>query len=336
MLRISVREPSLDHLMFGGSTIGCLFKEVSENQAENALKAALNHGIRKFDTAPLYGSGLSELRFGSYLPSGTWISTKCGRVIKNKETIQPNDRVEYEISKKLTTQNFHDNFPVAIYTREGILTSLQQSKERLQRNEIDCLRLHDAEDEERFAEATAPGGAVDTMIELRQRGEIKEVSLGMNSADYLLRYVQQYPEGTFDNIMMAGCWNLIDQDGYELLVACQERCIKVTNVGIFASGLLVGSNHYKYDSEFPVEITRKVDQWNELCSEYNVKIIQVAVSFALLPCIVENVAIGMRDAGKVESNVQLFDKTTNDAGIPLGLWKDAQQRGLIRKELVFS
>ena len=87
--------------------------------------------------------------------------------------------------------------------------------------------MHDAEDEERFAEATAPGGAVDTMIELRQRGEIKEVSLGMNSADYLLRYVQQYPEGTFDNIMMAGCWNLIDQDGYELLVACQERCIKV-------------------------------------------------------------------------------------------------------------
>ena len=63
MLRISVREPSLDHLMFGGSTIGCLFKEVSENQAENALKAALNHGIRKFDTAPLYGSGLSELRY---------------------------------------------------------------------------------------------------------------------------------------------------------------------------------------------------------------------------------------------------------------------------------
>merc|ERR1712113_1120286 len=129
---------------------------------------------------------------------------------------------------------------------------------------------------------------------------------------------------------MAGCWNLIDQDGYELLLQCQKKGIKVTNVGIFASGLLVGSTHYKYDTTLPTNVVDKLDKWTSLCQQHDVPVIHVAVCFALLPSVVENVAIGMRDEGKVKANVRLFDGSLR---VPQQLWKDAQTQGLIRKEL---
>merc|ERR1712032_1070237 len=100
-------------------------------------------------------------------------------------------------------------------------------------------------------------------VKLRSDGKIGEVSMGMNSSGYLLKYIRKYPTGTFDNIMMAGCWNLIDQDGLELLQECQSRGIKVTNVGIFASGALWGSVHYKYEG-IPTEVAAKIKQWKTL------------------------------------------------------------------------
>merc|ERR1712150_196479 len=162
-------------------------------------------------------------------------------------------------------------------------------------------------------------------------GEIGEVSLGMNSSEYLFRFVEKYSAGTFDNIMMAGCWNLIDQDGYELLVECQRKNIKVSNVGIFASGLLVGSSNYKYDSNIPKDIQDKLKKWRALANKHDIKMITLALQFAFLPEVVENVAIGIRDAQKAGANAELFDES--ERAVPLELWKEAQTQGLIRKEI---
>ena len=336
MLKISIRVPTIENLIFGGSTIGCLYKEVSNDQAKEALDEALKCGITHFDTAPWYGAGLSETRLGAYLPKEfdgkrIFISTKCGRIIKEKSKVTGQDRVEMGYSDGFVTEKYHQNVPIAIYTHEGIMESLKQSKRRLGRDFIDCLRLHDAEDEDRYAEATATGAAVDTMLDLKKKGEIGEVSLGMNSSEYLFQFVEKYSAGTFDNIMMAGCWNLIDQDGYELLVECQRKNIKVTNVGIFASGLLVGSSNYKYDSNIPDDVQDKLKKWRALANKHDIKMIKLALQFAFLPEVVENVAIGIRDAQKARANAELFDES--EKAVPLELWKEAQAQGLIRKEI---
>jgi len=338
MLKTSIRVPTIENLIFGGSTIGCLYKEVGNDQAKEALDEALKCGITHFDTAPWYGAGLSETRFGEYLPKEyngkkVVISTKSGRIIKEKTKVTDKDRVESGYSDGFKTDKYHQNIPVAIYTHEGVVESVKQSKQRLKRDFIDCLRLHDAEDEDRYAEAIAPGAAIDTMVDMKKKGEIGEVSLGMNSSEFLFRFVKKYPAGTFDNIMMAGCWNLIDQDGYDLLVECQKKNIKVTNVGIFASGLLVGSTNYKYDSAVPQDVKDKVEKWRAIADKYNVKMITLALQFAFIPDVVENVAIGIRDAQKSRANAALFDKSVT--AVPLALWKEAQAQGLIRKEVKF-
>ena len=61
--------------------------------------------------------------------------------------------------------------------------------------------------------------------------------------------------------------------------------------------------------------------------------ITLALQFAFIPDVVENVAIGIRDAQKSRANAALFDKSVT--AVPIDLWKEAQAQGLIRKEVKF-
>ena len=54
-------------LGFGGGPLGGLFEPVDDETAAAALAVAWERGIRHFDTAPHYGIGHSERRFGDFL-----------------------------------------------------------------------------------------------------------------------------------------------------------------------------------------------------------------------------------------------------------------------------
>src|SRR5262245_2616014 len=74
-------------LGFGSAPLGNLYVEISDAVAEATVAAAFDAGIRLFDTAPFYGLGLSEERFGHVLPrhprSSYVLSTKIGRVLRD-------------------------------------------------------------------------------------------------------------------------------------------------------------------------------------------------------------------------------------------------------------
>ena len=73
---------------FGGAPLGNLFQEFSDEQARATVRAAYDAGMRLFDTAPLYGFGLSEHRIGEalrWLPRDSYVlSTKIGRLLQPK------------------------------------------------------------------------------------------------------------------------------------------------------------------------------------------------------------------------------------------------------------
>ena len=77
---------SFSELGFGAAPIGNLYAAVPEAQSDATLDAAWAAGIRYFDTAPLYGLGLSETRLNRFLrgrPRGEYlISTKVGRLMQ--------------------------------------------------------------------------------------------------------------------------------------------------------------------------------------------------------------------------------------------------------------
>jgi D-threo-aldose 1-dehydrogenase len=54
-------------LGFGAAPLGNLYRAITEEEAEAILERAWTAGIRYFDTAPLYGLGLSETRLNRFL-----------------------------------------------------------------------------------------------------------------------------------------------------------------------------------------------------------------------------------------------------------------------------
>ncbi len=57
----------LSVLGFGGTGLGNMYVAMSERSATDTLSSAYTAGVRYYDTAPLYGHGLSELRLGGGL-----------------------------------------------------------------------------------------------------------------------------------------------------------------------------------------------------------------------------------------------------------------------------
>ncbi|MEA3120826.1 MAG: D-threo-aldose 1-dehydrogenase, partial [Paraburkholderia sp.] len=84
-LRHCVRNTLFSPLGLGTAPLGNLFSRVTDAQAEQTLSAAWDAGVRYFDTAPLYGAGLSEQRLGRCLtryPRDAFVvSTKVGRLL---------------------------------------------------------------------------------------------------------------------------------------------------------------------------------------------------------------------------------------------------------------
>ena len=57
--RLAGRGLTFTELGFGTAPLGNLYRAISEEDAQAALRAAWDSGCRYFDTAPLYGLGLS-------------------------------------------------------------------------------------------------------------------------------------------------------------------------------------------------------------------------------------------------------------------------------------
>jgi D-threo-aldose 1-dehydrogenase len=91
--RIGTSDVEVSPLGFGGNVLGNLYNTVDEDAALDTVAAAYESGIRLFDTAPLYGHGLSEHRMGNALrryPRDSFVlSSKVGRLLKPHGKVPP-------------------------------------------------------------------------------------------------------------------------------------------------------------------------------------------------------------------------------------------------------
>src|ERR1700747_1903706 len=80
-------------LGLGGNALGNLYGALDEPAALDAVVAAYETGVRYFDTAPLYGHGLSEHRIGQvlrrYERASFVLSSKVGRLLKPYGKVPP-------------------------------------------------------------------------------------------------------------------------------------------------------------------------------------------------------------------------------------------------------
>jgi D-threo-aldose 1-dehydrogenase len=318
-------------LGFGAAPLGNLYRPLTEKEARTTLDAAWTAGCRYYDTAPLYGLGLSETRLNGFLRAkprdGYLLSTKVGRLL---QLCQPEERSRQ--GAFFETPSRRETFD---YSYDGVMRSLEFSLERLGVDHIDIVYAHDVDifthgskeaSDARIREFME--GGYQALLKLRDSGAIKAFGAGVNEwqvAETLAR------AGDFDLFLLAGRYTLLEQDALEsFLPYCVERNIGVVIGGPFNSGILATGPKrgafYNY-APAPEDILERVRRIEAICKAHNVKLAEAAIRFPLSHPAIVSVIPGGQKPGEVRRNAEMLD-----AQIPPVLWRTLKSEGLLRAD----
>ncbi|WP_170545921.1 aldo/keto reductase [Ruegeria arenilitoris] len=325
------RPVPLTRMGFGGAPLGNLYRKVSDEDAQAALQAAYDAGIRFFDTAPQYGLGRSEHRFGEAIArfgrENIQLSTKIGRLLLDCEPHEVTPEAFVDVPQKRI---------VFDYTYDGVMRSYEASRERLGVAKADILLVHDvcvfSQGSQEMSDAKVrelfDGGGYKALIELREAGEVAAIGAGVNEWQVCERLLGL---GDFDSFLLAGRYTLLEQEALDsFLPLCEQRDVGIIlggpyNSGILATGAVPGAK-YNY-AEAPKNILDRVRKIEAVCAAHDTPLIAAALQFVLGHPSVKTVIPGAVSAAEVQANVALLNRE-----IPLGLWSDLRSEGLIRPD----
>ncbi len=327
----TARPVPLTRIGFGGAPLGNLYRAVSEEDAQAALQAAYDAGIRYFDTAPQYGLGRSETRFGEALSrfdrNALQLSTKIGRLLVDCDPDEVTPEAFVDVPQKRI---------VFDYTYDGVMRSYEASLKRLGVANADILLVHDvcvfSQGSQEASDAKVrelfDGGGYKALSELRAAGDIAAIGAGVNEWQVCEKLLGL---GDFDGFLLAGRYTLLEQDALEsFLPLCEKRDVGIIlggpyNSGILATGAVPGAK-YNY-ADAPEEILERVRRIEAVCKAHDTPMIAAALQFVLgHPC-VKTVVPGAVNAAEVRANIDLMERD-----IPAALWSDLRGEGLIRPD----
>ena len=308
----SVTVPALG---LGTAPLGGWPTAVPADQARATVTRAWDAGIRYFDTAPFYGHGNSETNLGAVLAehdrSEFVLGTKVGRVL---EPGPPGPTI---------FEGIPDLAPVFDYSVEGVARSLSDSRERLGIDRFDIVLLHDPDDH--------LGQAADTgfraLADLRERGEVGAIGVGMNWSEPLAAFAQ---EAAFDCFLLAGRYTLLEQDALdELLPRVVDRGMSIIAGGVYNSGLLIDPVDGATYNYFPApdDVLARARAIAEVCDRHGVPLRAAALQFPLAHPAVATVVVGARTPDEVDDTLAMAA-----VPIPDALWDDLRDRDLLRAD----
>ena len=318
-------------LGFGTAPLGNLYRAVSDDDANAILEKAWETGVRYYDTAPLYGLGLSETRVNRFLRGKRRddyvLSTKVGRLMR---ACKPEERTG--IGKFFDTPTRREVYD---YSHDGVMRSIEFSLERLGVDRVDILFVHDVDifthgskdaSDARIDEFM--GSGYGALVSLRDQGVIKAIGGGINEWQVAQTLAER---GDFDLFLLAGRYTLLEQESLNsFLPLCEKRGIGIVlggpyNSGILATGAKPGA-YYNYEAA-PQDILDRVTRIEAVCQRHGVKLIEAALQFPLAHPSVVSVIPGGQRVAEVESNRALLN-----AKIPSALWAELKAERLLRED----
>ena len=327
----------ITELSIGTAQIGGWPKEVNNQEAFATLDFAWKKGIRYFDTAPLYGSGMAETRLGNFLKEKNRddfvIATKVGRLVVDTDV--PNDKFKGQDPNKDTIFDF---------SYDGVMRSFEESLNRLQLNHIDVLHLHDPDNYPHHLDE-AKKGAIKAMIKLKDQKLVKALGCGLNQNEMLIELSK---EGCFDCFLLAGRYTLLDQSSLdELIPICKTNNISLVLGGVFNSGILINPSPNSYFDYTKLDVNwfenakkhlvripkdfesaeywlKKAYKLKNACEKSNISLKKAALQFPFANELVATTILGMGSIKEVEENYNNYISK-----IPYSFWKRIKDEGLI-------
>lgn len=313
---------------FGTAPVGNIFREIDEATSDAMFQEAWDRGVRFYDTAPMYGHGLSELRTGHSLrwkERGDFVlSSKVGRLLA------PARKADIDYGPWVNAGRFASRFD---YTYDGAMRSFEDSLQRLNLERIDICFIHDID---RFTHGDgqpamfeqAMDGAWNALSALRDQGVVGAIGVGVNEWEVCQTALERHD---FDCFLLAGRYTLLEQESLErFLPLCTERGASVVigggfNSGILATGAVEGAR-FNY-APAPAEVMAKVARIEGVCTGHDVPLLAAAMQFVMAHPAVASFVAGTRTAAQLQRNLDWFARP-----IPADFWAELKARELLRQD----
>ncbi|MEI3893893.1 MULTISPECIES: aldo/keto reductase [Bacillus] len=315
---------------FGTAPLGNMYRNIPEEEAIATVDAAWENGVRYFDTAPLYGSGLAEIRLGEALSKRNrddyFLSTKVGRTISD----ELEDPYARDLGEKGGLFEFgRKNKMINDYSADATLRSIEQSLKRLKTDRLDFVFIHDlAQDfygDEWISQfEIARTGAFRALTRLREEGVIKGWGLGVNKVESI-ELMLDLEEAKPNISLLAGRYSLLDHERalQRVMPAAVKHNMDIVVGGPYSSGILAGGAHFEYQKASP-EIIAKVEKIKALADRHEISIKAAALQFSLANPAVAAVVPG---ASKPERIAE--DQTALNTVIPAAFWEEMREQKLV-------
>jgi D-threo-aldose 1-dehydrogenase len=322
------KEITFTTLGFGSGPLGNYLRPLTEEDCDATLATAWDSGMRYFDTAPMYGLGLSELRVGRLLQQKNrdefTIATKVGRLL---EPCEPDEVDGIFFVETPQVKMIFD------YSYDGIMRSYEESLGRLGLDRVDILYVHDIcafvhggreGSEARIQELINLGGWK-ALTELRDSGTVSAIGAGVNEWQPCARLLELVDPDLF---LLAGRYTLLEQDPIDhLFPQCEEKGAGIVVGGPYNSGILAGLDTYNY-AEAPEDIVEQVRKIEAVCKAHDVPLIRAALHFVTANPVVVSVIPGGQNVQETEQNAALMAEEVP----PQALWDELKEKKLIHPQ----
>lgn len=283
-------------IAFGGAAIsgeggGYGFGGITESESIDLVAEAHTLGLRVFDTAPIYGFGMSEERLGKAtrnIRDNTFIISKCGIDWDGKKTVAiRND--------KKTTQRM-----------------LEQSLKNLDTDLIDLYMVHWPDPEVDIRRT------LDVLVKAQNNGKIKYIGL-CNTNDQELDLAAEVA-----NIQVVqNQYHLFDRSNETLFARLAKEKKHFMSWGTLDKGIITGSvNRQRRYNEKDVRAT-KSPWWSD-----EINLPKIEMMEKLLPLLEENGHNGLELA--LGHNLSGFEQAQLNGLVLCGAKNKKQLQGLVQ------
>jgi aryl-alcohol dehydrogenase-like predicted oxidoreductase len=183
------------------------FSQATQPEADAAMEQVIAAGVNHIDVAPSYGHAEKRL--------GPWLARERERFFLGCKTQER--------------------------TREAAGAELRQSLERLQVDTFDLYQLHAVTNMDELDQVTAPGGALEAVLDAREQGLIRFVGITGHGVEVPAVFLEALRRFDFDGVLFA--LNFVQyadpvfrRSAEELLQQCHDRDVGVMIIKAIARG----------------------------------------------------------------------------------------------------
>jgi methylglyoxal reductase len=302
---------SVTPIIFGAWAIGgWMWGGNDDDEAIEAIRASIDHGVTTIDTAAIYGMGHSEELVARAIEGRrdqVVLATKCGMRWNSDEGSDPWSQKDNQGREVTIRRNAKP---------DSIAYECEQSLRRLRTDVIDLYQIHWPDT------TTAVEDSMGAMLKLQQQGKIRAIGVSNYDLEWLSRAVRAAPVAS-----LQPPYSLIQRKiEREILPFCREHNIGVIVYSPLERGLLTGKvtperqfapgDHRAGHKFFTVENRKRalgaLEKIKPIAERHRASLAQVVINWTVHEPGITAALVGARNAEQAGHNAQALSFTLTE------------------------